>query len=199
MRKLHLSRITAAALLSTVAPLAAQQQPTSGTTQPAPQTAAPAPAPAPAPPACSGPEFRQFDFWLGDWDVKLPNGKVAGTNNIQSILGGCVLQESWKGAGKVEGHSFNIYDASTKRWHQTWVDNTGTLLKLEGGIVDGKMVLSGDTLDEKGNKVINRIIWTKVDADHVRQLWETSATAARPGRRPSTASTRRRSRKALSR
>jgi uncharacterized protein DUF1579 len=169
MRKFHLSWNTAAALLSTLAPLAAQQPPA----QPAP--AAPAPAPAPAPPACSGPEFRQFDFWLGDWDVKLPNGKVAGTNNIQGILGGCVLQESWKGAGKVEGHSFNIYDASTKRWHQTWVDNTGTLLNLDGGIVDGKMVLSGDTLDEKGNKVINRIIWTKVDADHVRQLWETSS------------------------
>ena len=172
MRKLHLSWITAAALLSTVAPIAAQQQPAA---QPAPQTAAPAPAPAPAPPACAGPEFRQFDFWLGDWDVKLPNGKVAGTNNIKSILGGCVLQESWQGAGKVEGHSFNIYDASTKRWHQTWVDNGGSLLNLEGGLVDGKMVLSGDTLDEKGNKVTNRITWTKVDADHVRQLWETSS------------------------
>jgi hypothetical protein len=55
------------------------------------------------------------------------------------------------------------------------VDNGGTLLNLEGGIEDGKMVLAGDTLDEKGMKVRNRITWTRVDADHVRQLWESSS------------------------
>jgi hypothetical protein len=171
MRKSRLSWITTAALLATLSPLGAQQPATPPSTAPAP---APAPA-APAPPACSSPEFRQFDFWLGDWDVKLPNGKVAGTNSIKSILGGCVLQESWQGTGNINGHSYNIYDAATKTWHQTWVDNAGSLLNLNGGLVDGKMVLSGDTVDEKGNKSTNRITWTKVDADHVRQLWETSS------------------------
>ena len=168
MRKSRLSWITAAAMTVMVAPLGAQQQP-------APQPSAQAaPAPAPKPPACAGPEFRQFDFWIGDWDVKLPNGKVAGTNSIKSILDGCVLQESWQGSGNIKGHSFNIYDAGTKTWHQTWVDNGGSLLNLNGGLVDGKMVLSGETVDDKGAKTINRITWTKVDADHVRQLWETS-------------------------
>ena len=179
MRKSRLSWITSpamTAMMATLAPLGAQQQPApqpSG--QPSTQTA-PAPAPAPPkPPACSGPEFRQFDFWLGDWDVKLPNGKVAGTNSIKSILGGCVLHESWQGTGNISGHSYNIYDAGTKTWNQTWVDNGGTLLNLRGGLVDGKMVLSGDTVDDKGVKTINRITWTKIDADHVRQLWETSS------------------------
>ncbi len=174
MRKSRLFWITATAMtamVATLAPLGAQQQPA---TPPAPE-AAPAPTPAPpGPPPCSGPEFRQFDFWLGDWDVKLPNGKVAGTNSIKSVLGGCVLQESWEGTGQVKGFSFNIYDATTKTWHQTWVDNGGNLLNLNGGLVDGKMVLSGETVDDKGVKTINRITWTKVDADHVRQLWEAS-------------------------
>ncbi|HKI04525.1 MAG TPA: DUF1579 family protein [Thermoanaerobaculia bacterium] len=160
----------AAALLSTLAPAAigAQQQPAPTT----PPATAPA---APAPPACSGPEYRQFDFWIGDWDVKLPNGKVAGTNSIKSILGGCALQESWQGSGNINGHSFNIYDATAKSWHQTWVDNAGSLLNLNGGIQDGKMVLSGDSKDEKGTTVTNRITWTRIDADHVRQLWESSS------------------------
>lgn len=171
MRKSRLSWLTAAALLATLAPLGAQQQPAP---QPSTQQTAPAPAPAPKPPACAGPEFRQFDFWLGDWDVKLPNGKVAGTNSIKSILDGCVLQETWKGTGNISGQSFNIYDAATKTWHQTWVDNAGSLLNLNGGLVDGKMVLSGESVDDKGVKTINRITWTKIDADHVRQLWETS-------------------------
>jgi len=181
MRKLFVWP-TAAALLSTFAPamLGAQQQPAPAT-PPTPQTAAPqpAPTPAPGPPACSGPEFRQFDFWLGDWDVKLPNGKVAGTNSIKSILDGCVLQESWEGSGKVRGHSFNIYDAAAKRWHQTWVDNGGTLLNLNGGLEGGKMVLAGDSMDEKGTTVKNRITWTPIDADHVRQLWETSSDSGK--------------------
>ena len=34
----------------------------------------------PAP--CSAPEHRQFDFWLGDWEVKGPAGKVAGRNMV---------------------------------------------------------------------------------------------------------------------
>ncbi|HEV2856502.1 MAG TPA: DUF1579 family protein [Thermoanaerobaculia bacterium] len=171
MRQLRLSGLIAAGL-SALAPLAAQQPPKPATAQPAPQAA---PAPAPKPPACAGPEFHHFDFWLGDWDVKLPNGKAAGKNSIQSILDGCVVYESWQGAGNINGHSFNLYDAGTKRWHQTWVDNGGTLLNLDGGLVDGKMVLSGDSLDEKGATVKNRVTWTPVDADHVRQLWESSS------------------------
>ena len=46
-----------------------------------------------SPPAkpCTAAENRQFDFWIGDWDVTTPNGKAAGTNRINPILGGCVL------------------------------------------------------------------------------------------------------------
>ena len=50
----------------------------------------------PAPKPCSSPEYRQFDFWLGDWDVT-EAGKPAGTNRITAILGGCAVREEWKG------------------------------------------------------------------------------------------------------
>jgi len=101
---------------------------------------APPPPPPPRPPkACAAPEFRQFDFWLGDWKVTDPNGNVAGTNLITLEMDGCVLHEHWVGSKGGNGESFNIYDGATKQWHQTWVDNGGTLLSLIGGIVDGRV------------------------------------------------------------
>jgi hypothetical protein len=130
---------------------------------------------APAQPTpCTAPEYRQFDFWLGDWGVTNPAGKTAGRNRVTSEYGGCVLQEHWTGAGGSVGSSFNIYDPVRKVWHQTWVDNSGTLLELEGGFKDGAMVLSGEQQQADGSRLLNRIIWTLKDGK-VRQLWETSS------------------------
>src|ERR1700761_4900035 len=129
-------------------------------------------APAPAVP-CSAPEYRQFDFWLGDWDVTNPAGKVAGHNHVTKEYGGCVLQEHWTGAGGSLGSSFNIYDPVRKVWHQTWVDNGGTLLEIEGGLKAGSMVMTGEQLQADGTKLLNRITWTPKDGK-VRQHWETS-------------------------
>ena len=96
----------------------------------------------PSPPpvkACATPEFRQFDFWLGDWTVTGPKGNAVGKNLITREQGGCVWHEHWTGAKGSTGESFNIYDQTAKRWHQTWVDNGGTLLLLDGGLVDGRV------------------------------------------------------------
>ena len=129
-----------------------------------------------APPAspCTAPEHRQFDFWVGDWEVQRRDGKVAGTNRIEPILGGCALRESWTGASGFAGTSYNVYDRSRKVWHQTWVDGQGNLLQLEGAWADGRMTLQGETVDSTGAKSRQRITWTPTAADQVRQLWETS-------------------------
>jgi hypothetical protein len=127
------------------------------------------------PPACSSAEYRQFDFWAGDWNVT-QNGKQAGTNRIDKILGGCALLENWAGTGGSFGHSLNYYDASRKVWHQTWVDNQGGPLELEGKLEHGNMVLAGNTLDPAtGAATLNRITWTPQADAKVRQHWETSA------------------------
>ncbi len=121
---------------------------------------------APQPPSCTGPEFRQFDFWLGTWDVTNPAGKPVGTNVITSELKGCVLHEHWSGMGGNHGESFNLYDATTKKWHQTWVDDSGSLLLLDGALTGGAMILSNPT---------NRITYQVLPDRRVRQLWETTA------------------------
>lgn len=129
-----------------------------------------------APPPCSAPEHRQFDFWLGEWDVTTPAGQAAGKNRITSVLNGCVLLEEWTGTSGSTGKSFNLYDARRKRWHQTWVDGSGGLLELHGALTaDGAMVLTGEQPARSGTgTVLNRITWTPRSATEVRQLWETS-------------------------
>ena len=138
-------------------------------------TTAPEPA-APKAPACSAPEHRQFDFWLGEWEVRNPAGKLLGENRITSMHKGCVLFENYR-AGEFSGSSLNVYDVDRRKWHQTWTDSSGGLLVIEGGIVDGKMILAGETADPEkpGTKVDNRITWQALPDGRVRQLWETSS------------------------
>ena len=124
---------------------------------------------------CASSEYHQFDFWLGDWEVRTLDGKLAGWNVIQRDLGGCIVTESWTGARGARGRSLNLYDLADGHWHQTWVDSRGTLLQLTGGLQDGDMVMSGESVDAKGAKVLNRITWHRVDEDHVRQHWQQSS------------------------
>lgn len=130
--------------------------------------------PTPAPPTqCASEQYRQFDFWVGDWEVRGLDGRVLGTNRIEKIQGGCVLQEHWRGAGGDTGTSFNIYDFTRDVWHQTWVSGA-SLLVIEGGFDGTRMVLEGTTVEAAGREVMNRITWTPVSEREVTQLWETS-------------------------
>ena len=44
---------------------------------------------------CNTPEYHQFDFWLGSWEVQSPQGQVLGHNDVTSMNDGCILQEHW--------------------------------------------------------------------------------------------------------
>lgn len=122
---------------------------------------------------CSDESSKDFDFWIGEWDVAA-NGQFAGTNSIRPILDGCVLQETWTGAGGSAGSSFNFYNPQTKSWQQFWVWRNGTTLELAGGYSEGKMVLEGESRDREGNPVLNRITWYNNPNRTVRQHWQIS-------------------------
>lgn len=113
---------------------------------------------------CSSSEYRQFDFWVGDWDafdVSNPTVPVARTT-VSRILDGCVLLEDYRAADGHEGQSFSIYDASRKFWMQSWVTSRGQALVIEGEFRDGQMTLSGRDQSEKGPRVV-RGVWKAVD------------------------------------
>ena len=145
-----------------------------------PRSAAAQAVPAPGS-SCQTVEHRQFDFWVGHWDVFVPSGKKAGQNRIEVIADGCALLEHWTGGGGLTGQSLNIYDANDRRWHQTWVDNSGTLLMLTGGFVERSMVLSmsGPSQADPAKIVQQRITWTPAADGSVRQLWESSVDSGR--------------------
>ena len=123
---------------------------------------------------CDARAHRQFDFWLGVWNVHTPDGKLAGTNRIESEYEGCVLHERYDTGRGYRGESLNIYDAQRKVWHQTWVDTSGLLLLMEGGLRDGSIVLEGETLGTDGSTSKHRITWTPNPDGSVRQLWEST-------------------------
>jgi hypothetical protein len=128
-----------------------------------------------APPACSTPEHRQFDFWIGTWDVTTPDGKPAATNRIELVLGGCVLLEHWEGSGGGAGKSFSMYVAAEKQWSQTWVDQGGNRIMLTGGLRDGKMVLSNAWRSPAGKAMASDLTWTPMSDGRVRQVWRQSS------------------------
>lgn len=123
---------------------------------------------------CDATAFREFDFWLGEWQVHTPDGKLAGTNRIEREYGGCVIHERYTTGRGYSGESLNSFDAPRKVWHQSWVDDSGTLLLLEGGLVAGKMVLEGQTTGADGQVTKHRITWTPNSDGSVRQHWEST-------------------------
>lgn len=125
-----------------------------------------------APPPCQSEEYRQFDFWLGHWQVTQPDGTVAGTNRISATYNGCVLQEDYAVNGQPFGASLNAYDRVTGQWHQTWMDKNGTVLKLSGGIEQGSMVLSSHVTAADGKPATHKITWQPQPDGTVTQHWQ---------------------------
>ena len=130
-------------------------------------------APSLAQAACPDLAYKQFDFWLGDWNVATAEGKLVGRDHVEKAYGGCVLQEHWTSVDGGTGGSLSLYDVSRKLWHQTWVDSTGTLVVLEGNLKDGHMVLAGEMVTPEGKRQQDRMSWTPMSGK-IRQLWETS-------------------------
>lgn len=130
---------------------------------------------------CSVEAHRHFDFWEGRWVVRTASGALAGHNTLSVILGECVLHEHYTTPSGYEGRSLNVYDASRGVWHQTWTDNQGLLLVLEGGFEGDAMVMRGETIGTDGSTTLNRVTWSRMDAsgDRVRQHWEISTDDGR--------------------
>ena len=131
-------------------------------------------APAPRPRGCDDEAYRQFDFWVGEWNVVSWDGKEVPqkpVNRIEKILGGCGLRESYSSPPDYTGTSITFYDRFDQRWHQTWLASDGTPLYLVGGLVDGKMVLEDDPQDDRPK---SRITWEPLEGGDVRQTWKLS-------------------------
>jgi len=126
---------------------------------------------APRPAPCARAEHHQFDFWIGRWDVFDTNtGERAGSSVIESLYGGCTLRENWSEPG-FTGGSLNTYDATDRRWHQTWTDSSGAWREFVGGLDDGRMVLvwRHPSARDPGRMIDVRMTFTRNADGSVRQ------------------------------
>ncbi len=120
-------------------------------------------------------EFREFDFWLGEWDVHVANGTFAGKNRIEKTQAGCALVENWVGAAGNPGMSINYFDIATNEWVQVWSSAGGIQIDIRGGLTDDGMLLEGQiNYVSNGTSAPFRGLWTLLPDGRVRQFFEQS-------------------------
>lgn len=121
---------------------------------------------------CKSPEHRQFDFWVGTWDVS-PTGqdKVVARSVIENLYGGCVIRENWTPASGTAGGSLNTYDPDDGKWHQVWMDAANARVLFDGELVEGKMVLTGPWMgaQKPGREDLVRMTYSRLEGGGVRQ------------------------------
>lgn len=121
------------------------------------------------------PEYRQFDFWIGEWDVQTPNGQTFARSSIQLIIDQCVIFENYEHASLgYAGKSFSAYNAVSKQWTQRWIDNTGAINDYVAEFVNGEMRFHREGTSPTGVKTLNKMTFFNLGPDKVRQLLEVS-------------------------
>ncbi|MGB7787017.1 MAG: hypothetical protein WBL27_13020 [Salinimicrobium sp.] len=121
--------------------------------------------------ACCDTSYSDFDFWVGEWIVKNSKGEIVGKNTIRKLEDNCLISETWTGVNDSSGRSYNYYDRKKATWNQLWISNTGNVLKLEGKLENGKMVLTGPVESGAKGTYRNQIIWTPKNDGTVTQEW----------------------------
>lgn len=148
------------------------------------QTGAAAAATPPLPPApCASAVYREFEFWVGDWDV-YPNiadpakAPLIAHSKIEKLYGGCAIRENWMPIKGTGGGSLNAPDPVTGRWHQYWLDGSGGRVEFDGGVTStGAMVLTEfwRGVNGPGKDGVIRMTYTPQGDGSVRQHGEVSA------------------------
>jgi len=132
-------------------------------------------------PCGSNPVYRQFDFWVGNWEAYNAKGYKAGDSKVSIILDSCVVLEEWTSTWKqygvtYTGKSFNTYNAASGQWQQNWVDNIGgSTAYLKGKFEDGRITfISEPFYFLKDSVAIRRLSFFNQGSNNVRQWGEIS-------------------------
>jgi hypothetical protein len=131
-------------------------------------------------PCESNPKYKEFDFWIGEWEVYGKKGSLAGNSKITKMLDNCVILEEWTSASAQQGliyagKSYNTYNTATGQWQQTWVDNTGgTTEYLIGKFENNSLQFLSRPFKNGKENSIRRLTFFKLENGFVRQFGEIS-------------------------
>jgi hypothetical protein len=144
--------------------------------------------------ACASPEARQFDFWIGEWNINQKilqaDGrwlKLGATTKVSPALDGCALIEHWEGqvlffwegmkeVQQLRGLSVRSFDPKTGKWSIYWMDTRNPRFGVfEGGFIDGKgeFVRTGTTSD--GRPLLSRITFSGISTNAVE--WDLAVSS----------------------
>lgn len=118
-------------------------------------------------------QYRQLDFWIGEWDVYSGQQKV-GESSVQLILKDCVVFENWRGLQGGSGKSFNKYNNVSKEWEQFWVSDSGTTNYFKGSLADGAMRYTLEMPGPSGVTLTRHLTFTPLPEGKVRQFSQRS-------------------------
>ncbi len=122
---------------------------------------------------CTAPEYHQFDFFIGEWDVyDVGANVVKARNSVTRMLDGCAIREVYRRGDGYEGESFTAYDPARRSWHQSWVTNRGELLLLDGAACGHAIVLTGRDRSPGANGALIRGTWVPDHDGAVRETAE---------------------------
>lgn len=132
------------------------------------------------------PEFRAFDFWIGEWEQKNGQGRVVGSTSVKAILDGCAMFEvtTNPGGGSYVGQAFHYFDSALGKWQQTYIDTTAFSAHWTGEAKDGEIRYTAERPGPGGANTLLRSLFIKRDADRVEQIFEQSVDGGKTWTRP---------------
>jgi hypothetical protein len=129
-------------------------------------------------PCMANSHAREFDFWIGEWDVYATGTQLLqGHSFIERVSGGCLIMENWTSLGlPYNGKSMNFVD-STGKWQQIWVgasETGGPVFFVNGEYKDTAMRFVFTGRGPNGNTIKGKFIFFNQGPDQVRQFQQTS-------------------------
>lgn len=130
---------------------------------------------------CSAPEARQFDFWIGDWEITgryrtsdTTWSEGTATNHVTLEYDSCVIMENFRSNDfGLNGHSVSTWSPKLNQWRQVWVDNYGSYLDFLGGMEGDKMVLYNERVTDSVT-LIYRMVFSEITDSSLTWVWERS-------------------------
>jgi len=140
---------------------------------------APSPPAKPPTPCVSDVNRHRFDFWIGEWEVRTPAGRLDGHSSVQPIAGGCALLENWNAVNGGTGKSINSYNPALGHWEQFWVGQGGAVTEYRDSEWHGDTLVFHAEAMQGGRPTQIRLSFSPLPGGGVRQFSEQSVDSGR--------------------
>jgi hypothetical protein len=139
--------------------------------------------------ACPHAEARQFDFWLGEWNVLNRNrasdsasfadtGRA--TDLVHAVAGGCAIVEHWRGEAYgqfILGFSVRAWNARARQWDLVllWpASGDQSFATLHGDFRHGRGEFFGGRSTPAGDSIRTRFTFSDIRPDALR--WQNASS-----------------------